>query len=169
MIAGAFALLDVIIRGIMFAFPFKEWAASLVFLFIIILYYCIRLRHPECSSENRHQRRTAKTGEAAANRINCGCLCGSGAYDVRQGDSPYILRLAENDSSFYRLRRRSVSASVCNCEAGLQKSGKRRNKKEIILKNRWFLFLFGKRGKRSQFRAAFFIGTLICIHSAKLF
>lgn len=42
MIAGAFALLDVIIRGIMFAFPFKEWAASLVFLFIIILYYCIR-------------------------------------------------------------------------------------------------------------------------------
>lgn len=42
MIAGAFALLDVIIRGIMFEFPFKEWAASLVFLFIIILYYCIR-------------------------------------------------------------------------------------------------------------------------------
>lgn len=42
MIAGAFTLLDVIVRGIMFEFPFKEWAASLVFLFIIILYYCIR-------------------------------------------------------------------------------------------------------------------------------
>ncbi|KAF1678831.1 hypothetical protein BTW01_11235 [Bacillus sp. SKDU12] len=42
MIAGAFALLDVIIRGIMFEFPFKEWVASLVFLFFIILYYCIR-------------------------------------------------------------------------------------------------------------------------------
>ncbi|MEC1289204.1 hypothetical protein P9B58_02800 [Bacillus mojavensis] len=42
MLAGAFALLDVIIRGIMFEFPFKEWVASLVFLFIIILYYCIR-------------------------------------------------------------------------------------------------------------------------------
>ncbi len=41
MIAGAFTLLDVIVRGIMFEFPFKEWAASLVFLFIIILYYCI--------------------------------------------------------------------------------------------------------------------------------
>lgn len=153
MIAGAFALLDVIIRGIMFEFPFKEWAASLVHHYLILLHQGCGIRNAH--AENRHQRRTAKTGEAAANRINCGRLCGSGAYDVRQGDSPYILRLAENDSSFYRLRRRSVSASVCDCEAGLQKSGKRRNKKEIILKNRWFLFLFGKRGKRTQSRAVF--------------
>ncbi|AOR96666.1 hypothetical protein B4071_0312 [Bacillus subtilis] len=153
MIAGAFALLDVIIRGIMFEFPFKEWAASLVHHYLILLHQGCGIRNAH--AENRHQRRTAKTGEAAANRINCGRLCGSGAYDVRQGDSPYILRLAENDSSFYRLWRRSVSASVCDCEAGLQKSGKRRNKKEIILKNRWFLFLFGKRGKRTQSRAVF--------------
>lgn len=103
----------------------------------VFVHHYLILLHQGCGirnahAENRHQRRTAKTGEAAANRINCGRLCGSGAYDVRQGDSPYILRLAENDSSFYRLRRRSVSASVCDCEAGLQKSGKRRNKKEII-------------------------------------
>ncbi len=83
-------------------------------------------------AENRHQRRTAKAGEAAADRFNCGHFCGSGAYDVRQGVSPYILCLAENDLSFYRLRRHSVSASVCHCEAVLQKSDKR-NKKEIIL------------------------------------
>ncbi len=37
---------------------------------------------------------------------------------------PYILRLAENGPSFYRLRRRFVSASIRDCEAGLQKSDK---------------------------------------------
>ncbi|WP_420976666.1 hypothetical protein [Bacillus vallismortis] len=62
MIAGSFALLDVIIRGIMFQFPFKEWAASLVFLFLIILYYCIKagasgMLMPRIDTEEELQKR----------------------------------------------------------------------------------------------------------------
>lgn len=43
MIVGVFMLFDVIVCGIMFEFLFKEWVVSFVFLFIIILYYCIRV------------------------------------------------------------------------------------------------------------------------------
>ncbi|MBG9769849.1 DUF6773 family protein [Bacillus vallismortis] len=62
MIAGSFALLDVIIRGIIFQFPFKEWAASLVFLFLIILYYCIKagasgMLMPRIDTEEELQKR----------------------------------------------------------------------------------------------------------------
>lgn len=150
MIAGAFALLDVIIRGIMFEFPFKEWAASLVFLFIIILYYCIRaaasgMLMPRIDTKEELQKRVKQQ------RIE----------SIAVAFAVVVLTMYDRGipHTFFAwlkmiLRRRSVSASVCDCEAGLQKSGKRRNKKEIILKNRWFLFLFGKRGKQS--RAVFY-------------
>lgn len=141
MLVGTLSLLDIIVRGLVLNCPFREWAGSLAVFFIIIVYYCIRAgASGNAHAENRHQRRTAKAGEAAADRFNCGHFCGSGAYDVRQGVSPYILCLAENDLSFYRLRRHSVSASVCHCEAVLQKSDKR-NKKEIILTGGFFFCL----------------------------
>ena len=49
MIAGAFALLDVIIRGIMFAFPLKNGLQALCFCSSLSYITASGLRHPECS------------------------------------------------------------------------------------------------------------------------
>ncbi len=139
MLVGTLSLLDIIVRGLVLNCPFREWAGSLAVFFIIIVYYCIRagasgMLMPRIDTKEELQKRVKRR----ADRFNCGHFCGSGDYDVRQGVSPYILCLAENDLSFYRLRRHSVSASVCHCEAVLQKSDKRNKKRNHL--DRWFLF-----------------------------
>lgn len=163
MIAGAFALLDVIIRGIMFAFPFKEWAASLVFLFIIILYYCIRaaasgMLMPRIDTKEELQKRVKQQ------RIE----------SIAVAFAVVVLTMYDRGipHTFFAWLKMILLFIVCGgvlflLRYVIVKLAYRRAVKEEIKKKS--SFLFGKRGKRSQFRAAFFIGTLICIHSAKLF
>ncbi len=137
MLVGTLSLLDIIVRGLVLNCPFREWAGSLAVFFIIIVYYCIRagasgMLMPRIDTKEELKKRV-KQQRIDSIAVTFAVV----ALTMYDRGFPYILCLAENDLSFYRLRRRSVSASVCHCEAVLQKSDKEIKRNHL---DRWFLF-----------------------------